>query len=143
MSMANPVLRPFNSDTAGEPAERRLTETPFFGAAFQPNNGRGVIESVYDDVEDWQRAAGTFKRLVTEGKQAEARAFADKYAREIALSSTGGSFKQTMGELAKMRRAIQADPELSATEKRSRLTEIEEYQKQLAAQIRELSKQAS
>jgi hypothetical protein len=143
MSMANPVLRPFNSDTAGEPAERRLTETPFFGAAFQPNNGRGVIEAVYDDVEDWQKAASTFKRLVTEGKQSEARAFADKYAREIALSSTGGSFKQTMGELAKMRRAIQADPELSGTEKRARLTEIEEYQKQLAAQIRELSKQSS
>jgi lipopolysaccharide biosynthesis regulator YciM len=102
-----------------------------------------LIEAVYDDVEDWQKAASTFKRLVTEGKQSEARAFADKYAREIALSSTGGSFKQTMGELAKMRRAIQADPELSGTEKRARLTEIDEYQKQLAAQIRELSKQSS
>lgn len=142
MSMVNPVLRPFNSDTAGEKAERLITETPFFGAAFQPNNGRGIIASVYADVEDWQQAAGTFKRLVADGRQAEAKAFADKYAREIALSSTGGSFQQAMGELAKMRRAVQSSPDLNATEKRERLNEIDIYQRKLAAQVKEVARMA-
>jgi hypothetical protein len=142
MSLVNPVLRPFNSDTAGENAESKLTETPFFGAAFQPNNGRGIVASVYADVEDWQQAAGTFKRLVTDGRQAEARAFADKYAREIALSSTGGSFQQAMGELAAMRRAINSDPDFSAAEKRERLNEIDLYQRKLAEQVKEVARMA-
>ena len=142
MSLANPVLRPFNSDTAGEKAERLITETPFFGAAFQPNNGRGIVASVYADVEDWQQAAGTFKRLVTDGRQAEARAFADKYAREIALSSTGGSFQQAMGELASMRRAINSSPDLNAAEKRERLNEIDLYQRKLAEQVKEVARMA-
>jgi len=142
MSILNPVLRPFNSDTAGEKAESKLTETPFFGAAFQPDNGRGIVASVYADVEDWQKAAGTFKRLVTDGRQAEARAFADKYAREIALSSTGGSFQQAMGELAAMRRAINSSPEMSAAEKRERLNEIDLYQRKLAEQVKEVARMA-
>ena len=140
MSTVNPILRPFNSDTAGEKAERKLTEMPFFGAAFQPDNGRGIVASVYADVEDWQKAAGTFKRLVTDGRQAEARAFADKYAREIALSSTGGSFQQAMGELAAMRRAINSDPDLSAAEKRERLDEIDVYQRKLAEQVKAVAR---
>jgi hypothetical protein len=140
MSMFNPLLRPFTSDERGEKVEKRITETPFFGAAFQPSTGRGIIDSVYADVEDWQQAAGTFKRLAEEGRVAEARAYADKNSREIALSSTGGSFKQMMGELAKMRRAIEASPDMSAKEKRDRIEDIKRYQIQLATKIRELTK---
>jgi hypothetical protein len=140
MSMFNPLLRPFTADERGEKAEKRITETPFFGAAFQPDTGRGIIDSVYDDVQDWQQAAGTFKRLVKEGRVAEARAYADKKSREIALSSTGGSFRQMMGELADMRRAIEADPSMSAKEKRDRIEDLKKYQIQLATKIREMSR---
>jgi hypothetical protein len=140
MSMFNPVLRPFTAEERGEKAEKRITEAPFFGAAFQPDTGRGIIDSVYDDVQDWQQAAGTFKRLVEEGRVAEARAYADKNSREIALSSTGGSFRQMMGEIAKMRRAIEAAPDMSAKEKRDRIEDLKKYQIQLATKIREMSR---
>ena len=88
----------------------------------------------------WRKTAATFKRLVEEGRTAEARAYADKNSREIALSSTGGSFRQMMGELAKMRRAIEANPEMSGAEKRQRLDELQRYQIKLAEQIRQMSK---
>jgi hypothetical protein len=140
MSMFNPILRPFASEDRGEKVDKLITQTPFFGAAFQPNTGRGFIDSVYADVEDWQKTAATFKRLVEEGRTAEARAYADKNSREIALSSTGGSFRQMMGELAKMRRAIEANPEMSGAEKRQRLDELQRYQIKLAEQIRQMSK---
>lgn len=140
MTMFNPLLRPFSPADRGDKTERRITELPFFGTAFQPDTGRGVINSVYDDVLDWQKAAGTFKRLVGEGRMAEARAFADKNSREIALSSTGGSFRQLMGQIAQMRRAIEADPQMSAKEKRDRIEDLKKYQIQLAGKIRELSK---
>jgi hypothetical protein len=134
------VLRPFTAEERGEKAEKRITEAPFFGAAFQPDTGRGIIDSVFDDVQDWQQAAGTFKRLVEEGRVAEARAYADKNSREIALSSTGGSFRQMMGEIAKMRRAIEAAPDMSAKEKRDRIEDLKKYQIQLATKIREMSR---
>ena len=140
MSMFNPLLRPFTADERGEKVERRITEAPFFGAAFQPATGRGIVDAVYDDVQDWQQAAATFKRLAESGRLADARAFADKRSREIALSSTGGSFRQMMGEIAKMRRAIEADPRMSAKEKRDRIEELKVYQVRLATKIREMSR---
>lgn len=140
MSMFNPILRPFAPQERGEKVERRITETPFFGAAFQPDTGRGFIDSVYADVEDWQQAASTFKRLVEEGRVSDARAFADKNSREIALSSTGGSFRQLMGQIAEMRRAIEANPTMTAKEKRDRIEELKKYQIRLAGKIRELAK---
>ncbi len=140
MSMFNPILRPFTSEDRGEKVDKLISQTPFFGAAFQPNTGRGLIDSVYADVEDWQQAAATFKRLVEEGRTAEARAYADNKSREIALSATGGSFRQMMGELAKMRRAIEANPEMSGAEKRERLDALQRYQITLAGKIRELAK---
>jgi uncharacterized protein YeaC (DUF1315 family) len=139
LSMFNPILRPFTSEERGEKVDRRITETPFFGSAFQPSTGRGLVDSVYADVEDWQQAAGTFKNLVTSGRTAEARAFADKQSRDIALSSTGGSFKNAMGQLAEMRRAVEANPNMTGSEKRERIEEIKKLQIKLAAKVREMS----
>jgi hypothetical protein len=139
MSMFNPILRPFTDDERGEKVERRITETPFFGSAFQPSTGRGLVDSVYADVEDWQQAAGTFKRLVESGRTAEARAFADKQSRDIAMSSTGGSFKNAMGQLAAVRRSIEANPNMTGSEKRERIEEIKKLQIKLASKIREMS----
>jgi hypothetical protein len=139
LSMFNPILRPFTSEERGEKVDRRITETPFFGSAFQPSTGRGLVDSVYADVEDWQQAAGTFKNLVTSGRTAEARAFADKQSRDIALSSTGGSFKNAMGQLAAVRRSIEANPNMTGSEKRERIEEIKKLQIKLASKIREMS----
>lgn len=139
MSMANYPLRPLVSPDAPDRAERTLSQTPLFGPAFQPTTGRGAINAAYDDVLRFQQAHNTFNELVRTGKGAEARAYADRFSREIALASTGGAFRQQMGELAAMKRQIAASA-LSPAEKRERLDEIRKIEIALARQVRALGR---
>lgn len=139
MSMANYPLRPLVSPDGPERPELKLSQMPLFGPAFQPATGRGAINAAYDDVLRFQRAHQTFNTMVERGNVAEARAYANEFAREIALASTGGAFRQQMGELAKLRRQISASA-LSPSEKRERLEEIRRYEIQLAQQVRSMSR---
>jgi hypothetical protein len=139
MSMANYPLRPLVSPDGPERPELKLSQMPLFGPAFQPATGRGAINTAYDDVLRFQRAHQTFNAMVERGNMAEARAYANEFAREIALASTGGAFRQQMGELAKLRRQISASA-LSPSEKRERLEEIRRFEIQLAQQVRSMSR---
>jgi hypothetical protein len=139
LSMANYPLRPLVSPDAPDRAERTLSQMPLFGPAFQPTNGRGAINAAYDDVLRFQQAHQTFTNLVNSGRGAEARAYANEFAREIALASTGGAFKQQMGELAAMKRQINASA-LPPDEKRARLDEIRRIEIRLAQQVRSMTR---
>ena len=142
MSMLNYPLRPLISGDMPEKAEATLSQTPLFGPAFQPRDGRGAIDAVYKDVERFQRASDTFEKLVEEGRGADARAYASEFATEIAMASTGGAFRQQMGELAQMRRAVMASS-LTPAEKRERLDEIRQVEIRLAQQVRTMSRGTS
>ena len=69
----------------------------------------------------------------------EARSYADRFAREIALASTGGAFKQQMGEYAALKRQIAGNKDLSAAEKRERIEQIKQYEIQLSKRMREMA----
>jgi hypothetical protein len=61
--------------------------------------------------------------MITEGRADEARAFAEKYGRQIALSDVAEDFKDTMSEFTELERAIRAS-DMTADRKREELDKI-------------------
>lgn len=137
MAAMNPLLSPAD---APERATRKLSEMPFIGTAFQPNDGRGMLNSAYNIAEDVVQAQGTYKSLADSGRIEEAAAYADANADLLALGSSVGSFKQRMGELAAQRRKIEALPAsvMDADTKREIIDEIRKIQIEMAKELRSI-----
>jgi hypothetical protein len=131
----NVVIRPF-TDQAERPT-KLINEYPVIGTLFQPSDGRGIVNAAYDRIEEFQQAKSTLNTMIAEGRQAEAKAFAQKYSTEIALNSVGGSFRQQMGELAKLKRAVGASKTLTPDQKRDRIQDIKRLEIKLARRINE------
>jgi hypothetical protein len=133
-SIPNFALRPLNTDDVRELPEKMLSQMALLGPLFQPRDGRAAIDAAYDEVESWQQAHNTYQNLLASGRRADAAKFAQDYSRDIALNSTGGAFRQQMGELAKLRRAVVAGPG-TPKEKRQRIDAIKQVEIQLARRI--------
>lgn len=136
-TIPNIILRPFSSHAEGP--ESLPHENPVYGSLFQPVNGRGIINAVFDEVVDYQQAATTYKHLISEGRTKEAMAFASKYATDIAMASTGGKYKEQMGEFANLKRMIAADPIMPPTTKRAQIEMIKKQEIQFATIVRSLA----
>jgi len=139
VQMGDYPLRPFVSPDAADKPTKNLNEMPVFGSMFQPADGRGIINAAFKDIEQFQKAATTYQSILKSGNRAEAAAFADKYARDIALTSVGGSFKQKMGELASLKRQITSMPGMPSDEKQAQIKSIRNLEIQLATMIRQMS----
>jgi hypothetical protein len=115
-----------------------LNEMPVVGAAFQPTTGRGLINAAFDDVARYQSAAMTYKNLAASDPEA-AQEYANKFSREIALASTGGSFRQQMGEFAAYKRAIASNPNLTGAQKREQIDAIKRQEIEFSQRLRKLA----
>jgi hypothetical protein len=140
MQMANPLFRPFNSDDMPEGPTKKVSQMPILGALFQPTDGRGIIDAAYEQADDMQKASNTYKRMIEQGRRADAQAFAQKYSAEIAGNTFGGSFRQQMGDLARVRRAIETSKDLTPEQKRVRIDGIRQIELKLAQRVREYGK---
>ena len=140
MSASNLALRPLTLPEDVSAPERKLSEMPFIGSLFQPETGRGALDAVYKDIKEYEQAAQSYKDMVKAGRVAEAAEFASKYSAQIALNSTGGSFRQKMGELAELKRVIAAAPKMSGEEKQRQIEAIKRLEIQLARNIRDIAK---
>lgn len=138
--MVNPVLRPLNTDDMPEHAARKLSEMPIISSLFQPTDGRGVINEAYAMAKEFDQKSRTYKELAASGKRAEAVAYAQRYADEIANASMAGAFRQQMGEFAKYRRYLQANQEMGAQEKREALDALRQTEIALARRIKAAGK---
>lgn len=143
MSLPNFALRPLNSEDVAVSPTMRASQMPLLGPLFQPNDGRAVIDEAYKDVESFQQASNTFKDLVAAGRRADAMAFAQKYSNEIALNAVGGQFRQQMGELAQVRRALMSRKDITAEEKRAQLDQLRQVEIALARRVRAAANQPS
>ena len=144
VGLSNFAVRPLNpSENLAGKADKTLSELPFIGALFQPVDGRGVIEGAFKDIQSFQRASATYKRMLEQGRQADAQRFLQEFGQLLALNSYGGAFKQQMGELATVRRAILADRSTDGAQKRLQVAEIRKVEIQLAQQVRDAARQAS
>lgn len=135
VSMVNPVLR---TDVAG-PVEGKSSELPIIGQLFQPTDGVGMINQAYDTVKLLEEKAKTFDKLVTEGREAEARALLERYSRELILAEAGSAFKRNMGQLTKLERAVRAMPErdMDRKTKREHLDQIRQAKISLSRELNE------
>ena len=136
LQIPNVALRPL-TDQAERPT-KLINEYPVIGTLFQPADGRGVVNAAYDRLEEFQQAKRTYNTMIAEGRGADAKAFAQKYSTEIALNSLGGSFRQQMGELAKLKRGIAASKTLTPDQKRDRVQEIKRLEIRMSRRISEL-----
>jgi hypothetical protein len=136
LQIPNVALRPL-TDQAERPT-KLINEYPVIGTLFQPADGRGVVNAAYDRLEEFQQAKRTYNTMIAEGRGADAKAFAQKYSTEIALNSLGGSFRQEMGELAKLKRGIAASKTLTPDQKRDRVQEIKRLEIRMARRVNEL-----
>lgn len=134
-SMANFALRPLTSREGVEKPEMALEEMPLFGSMFQPRTGRGMVNAAFDDMHRLERAANTYKTLAASDPKA-AQEYANDYAREIGLASFAGRFRQQMGEFAKYKRMIAANPDLTPAEKRQQIEAVKEQEIRYSTMLR-------
>jgi hypothetical protein len=121
-----------------ERAVRRLSEYPIVGGAFQPNDAGGIINSVYERMNEVSQVKSTVDKLLGEGKVREAEALMTKRGTEYMQAELANTFKTNMNMLTQAERAIAASS-MSPEEKRKQLDEIRKMKTALANTTREIS----
>lgn len=110
-------------EAGGEAATKRMSDMPIVGSMFQPVDATGQVTQFYEKAKEYGQIKTTFDKMITEGRADEARAFAEKYGRQIALSDVAEDFKDTMSEFTELERAIRAS-DMSPDKKREELDKI-------------------
>jgi predicted outer membrane protein len=140
--IANPVLASTPEKEVAKPTTK-VSQMPIIGSLFQPIEGRGPVDEAYAKMEEIKQAKGTFTRLVEQGKQAEARAFAQQYSTELAMATTSGAVYKRLGELSKQERAIKASANMDTPQKDEALKRIAEAKIKLARMLTQASDRAA
>jgi hypothetical protein len=116
----------------------RLSEYPIVGGAFQPNDAGGIINSVYERMNDVLQVKNTVNKLVEEGKVQEAEALITKRGTEYMQAELANTFKANMNMLTQAERAIAAS-KMTPEAKREQLDNIRRIKIGLANTTREIS----
>jgi hypothetical protein len=133
VQLANPLL---NTEAAAiEKPSTKPSKMPFIGGLFQPVEGRGTLDSAYEKMQEIQQAKGSYNKLIEEGKRAEATAFVQQYANQLALVSTSGSVQKALGEMAKQERIIRSSPTLNTAQKDAALERLDKMKVAYARQF--------
>jgi hypothetical protein len=133
VQLANPILASDQKEVA-QPSTKP-SKLPFIGGLFQPVEGRGTLDEAYDRMTEIRQIKGTYNRLREEGKTAEAQAFAQNYANDLAQTSVSGAVQKRLGELAKQERIIKAHPTMTQEQKDERLAQLDKMKMQIARQF--------
>ena len=110
-------------EVGAEGPTKRMSDMPIIGSMFQPVDATGQVTQFYEKAKEYGQIKASFDKMITEGREEEARQFADKYARQISLADVSEDFKQTMSEFTQLERSIRAS-DMSPDEKRSKLDEL-------------------
>jgi hypothetical protein len=121
-----------------ERAVRRLSEYPIVGGAFQPNDAGGIINSVYERMNDVLQVKNTVTKLLEEGKVQEAEALITKRGSDYMQAELANTFKANMNMLTQAERAIAAS-KMTPEAKREQLDSIRKMKIALANTTREIS----
>jgi hypothetical protein len=121
-------------------ADMKLSDVPVVGAFFQPTDAGGIINAAYESMQQAQKVSNTYKKLLADGRQQEARKFFEENVNLFSVASAAGTFRQQMGEFTKAERAIKAS-DLDSTEKRKRLDEMRQIKIKYAQDFRKFKEQ--
>jgi len=126
------------TDESPEKAVKRLSEYPILGGAFQPNDAGGIINSVYERMNENLKVKNTFNKLAQEGRMSEAMALLQRRGNEFMQADLANSFKTNMNKLTQAERAIAAS-NMSPEAKREQLDKIRKIKIAVAQTVREVS----
>ena len=124
-----------------EKTTKRLSDMPVIGGSFQPNDAGGIINAVYERMNDVKKVKATVDRMMSEGRVAEAKELVNKRADEFAQSGVADYFTSNMQQLTKFENAIRAS-NMTGDEKRAKLTETRQMKIRLAEMVRKATDEA-
>lgn len=123
----------------GEKASVPLNKQPLIGGLFQSAEGRGFIDAAYDHMERIQQARQTYVSMVEREQRAEAAAFAQRYANELAAAAVSGQTFKRLGDLYSMERKIRAHPTMTTAQKDNMIDRIKVEQNRIAVSFERLT----
>jgi hypothetical protein len=126
------------TDETPEQAVKRLSDYPIVGGAFQPNDAGGIINSVYERMNENIKVKQSFDKMVEEGRMSEAKALLQRRGAEYMQAEMAHSFKNDMNKLTQAERAIAAS-KMTPEEKRVQLDKIRKIKIAVAHTVREVS----
>ena len=129
LQVFDPLL---GSSGGAEKASVPLNKQPLIGGAFQSAEGRGYIDATYDHMDRIQKARQTYVSMVERGERAEAAAFAQRYASELAAAAVSGQTYKRLGDLYAMERKVRIHPTMTTAQKDSMLDKIKTEQNRIA-----------
>lgn len=133
---------PFGS-SGPEPATKRLTDLPVFGTMFQPKDASGIIDATYERLNKVNQLVKTHEKLLQEGRVADAEKYFAEHQDDMALGSLAGSFKQFMGEVTQVERAVRSSPTMTPEKKREYLDYLRQVKIRTAESVRDSVRAAS
>jgi hypothetical protein len=131
---ATNVLFPAPETAKGE---RRLSELPVIGTAFQPKDAGGIINDTFERLQEATRAKQTYNDLIKRGERARADAFLAQNAERIGLASLAGTYRQRIGEITEAERQIRG-AQMSAKDKREILDNLRQTKILTATYVRDM-----
>lgn len=133
-SAANSLFAPA---TKGEAPEARASDMPFFGSMFQKRYGGADADSMYRMAKEAEEARNTFNRMRKAGRQEEAKEFLADHRAEIASAPAAGQYRQLIGRINLDIERVQNRTDMTAQQKRARLTELEKAKQDAADRFME------
>jgi hypothetical protein len=119
-----------------EAAVKRLSDYPIIGGAFQPNDAGGITNAVYERFNEDIKVRNSYKKMVEEGRSAEAKELLQRRGNEIMEAEIADVFKQNMNKLTQAERAIAASS-LTPEQKRKQLDELRKLKTAISQTMRE------
>ena len=119
-------------------AVKRLSDYPIVGGAFQPNDAGGIINSVYERMNENIKVKQSFDKMVAEGRMSEAKDLLQRRGNEYMQADLANKFKANMNKLTQAERAIAASS-MTPEAKREQLDKIRKIKIAVAQTVREVS----
>jgi len=119
-----------------EKTTKRLSDMPVIGSSFQPNDAGGIINAVYERMNDVKKVKTTVDRMLSEGRVAEAKELISQRSEEFAQSGVADYFTSNMQQITKYENAIRAS-NLTGDEKQVKLAEMRQLKIRLAETVRQ------
>jgi len=116
-------------------AEKRMSELPVIGSAFQPKDATGIINDTFDRLKEATEAKNTYDKLIERGEVQRANAYLAQNVDRLALASFAGDFQKQIGQLTKAERQVRG-LDVSPQEKREMLDSLRQSKILLASSVR-------
>lgn len=123
--------------TSGSPeqAAKRLSDAAVIGPLFQPADAGGIVNATYERINEVMQYKKTFDDMVKDGRMADAKAFIQEHANEMAASAVAGNAQQQLGKITQAMSAVKASG-LSPEQKREQLDKLQAIRIKLASGMR-------